>query len=261
MLIHGGQAEAGATTPVVLIHGSGPGASAWSNWRPVIGPLASERLVVAPDLFGFGATPPPPTDLNVDLWCAQVLGVIDALDLPFVDLVGNSYGGAIALRLARSRPGRIRRIALTGALSLRHEITPGLQATWSYEPSRDQMRQVLKLFAYDPSLVTDELVDQRYLATLRPGTAAAFRSAFHEPLQAVLDAACLAQEQVREIRQPTLIIHGREDRIVPVATSLALGKTLGHARVHIVERCGHWTAVEHTAELLAVLQEFLNDGS
>jgi pimeloyl-ACP methyl ester carboxylesterase len=119
------------------------------------------------------------------------------------------------------------------------------------------MRQVLELFAYDQRLVTDALVEQRYLATLRSGTASAFRSAFHEPFQDVLDSACLPEQDLRGVRQPTLIIHGREDRIVPVETSLALGTVITGARVHIIERCGHWTAVEHTDELLRLLSGFL----
>ena len=248
-----------AATPVVLIPGSGPGASAWSNWRPLIGELAGDRKVIAPDLYGFASTPAPPgMDLNVHEWSAQVIGVLDAEGIDSAHLVGNSYGAAIALHTALTHPQRIGRVALTGGISLRHAITPGLRATWSYTPSRAAMRHVLEEFAYDRALVTDSLVEQRYAATVLPGVDEAFRSAFHEPLQDALDAACHTADELSGLTQPTLIIHGREDRIIPVQTSIDLVHVIPDARLHVLGQCGHWTAVERTAELTALLRAFLS---
>jgi pimeloyl-ACP methyl ester carboxylesterase len=91
--------------PVLLIHGSGTGVSAWANWRTVMPALSRQHRVIAPDIVGFGYTDRPDDfQFTRDSWTAHLVAFVDALDLPEVLIVGNSFGGALALWLPRSTP-------------------------------------------------------------------------------------------------------------------------------------------------------------
>ncbi|TAM28985.1 MAG: alpha/beta fold hydrolase, partial [Rhodanobacter sp.] len=159
-----------AGVPLLLIHGSGPGVSAFANWRPVMPTFAERRRVVAPDMVGFGFTDRPAGyHYTMDNWVTHAIGVMDALKLQQVDLVGNSFGGALSLALAVRHPERVRRLVLMGAAGVPFKITPGLDEVWGYQPSFENMRKMMDLFAYDRALVTDELAELRYRASIRPG--------------------------------------------------------------------------------------------
>src|SRR5574343_1302321 len=150
--------DVGSGAPVMLIHGSGPGVSAWANWRQAIPALAKDRRVIAPDMVGFGYTDRPAgIQYGMDTWVQQALDLLDALGLEQVDLVGNSFGGALALALAIRAPQRVRRLVLMGSVGVPFAITPGLDAVWGYEPSVEAMDGLLHLFAYDRSLVGPDL--------------------------------------------------------------------------------------------------------
>ena len=141
--------DLGSGPPVLLIHGSGPGVSAWANWRLVMSDLARQARVVAPDMVGFGYTERPAGQrYDMDAWVAQAVGVLDALDLERTDLVGNSFGGALALALTLRHPQRVRRLVLMGSVGVPFAITPGLDAVWGYTPSFDSMRELCDLFAH-----------------------------------------------------------------------------------------------------------------
>ncbi|HNG82030.1 MAG TPA: alpha/beta fold hydrolase, partial [Burkholderiaceae bacterium] len=154
--------------PVLLVHGSGPGVSAWANWRLVMPELARSRRVLAPDMVGFGFTDRPTGQAySMDVWVQQALDLLDALELPQVDLVGNSFGGALSLALAIRAPQRVRRLVLMGSVGVPFAITPGLDAVWGYKPSLAAMKGLLDIFAYNRALVTDELAELRYQASIR----------------------------------------------------------------------------------------------
>ena len=120
----------GAGAPVLLVHGSGPGVSAWANWRTVLPALSQRLRVVAPDILGFGYTARPPgTAYGPATWLEHLLGFLDALNLSQVSVVGNSFGGALALRLAAKAPERVDRLVLMGSVGVPFAITPGLEAS------------------------------------------------------------------------------------------------------------------------------------
>ena len=119
--------DLGSGPPVLLIHGSGPGVSAWANWRLVMPELARQARVIAPDMVGFGYTERPTGQrYDMDAWVAQAVGLLDALDIERTDLVGNSFGGALALALTIRHPQRVRRLVLMGSVGVPFAITPGL---------------------------------------------------------------------------------------------------------------------------------------
>ena len=145
--------------PALLIHGSGPGVSAWANWRLVIPALARDRRVIAPDMVGFGYTDRPEgIQYNMDTWVRQALDLMDALGLEQVDLVGNSFGGALALALTIRAPKRVRRLVLMGSVGVPFPITQGLDAVWGYQPSLEAMRAAATACVASPNTNTRLLV-------------------------------------------------------------------------------------------------------
>lgn len=250
--------EAGSGAPVLFIHGSGPGVSAWANWRLVIPELAKGRRVIAPDMVGFGFTDRPAgIAYTMDTWVRQALDLLDALDLPRVDLVGNSFGGALALALATRHPERVRRLVLMGSVGAPFEITPGLDAVWGYTPSFETMRALLDIFAYSRALVTDELAQLRYQASIRPGFQESFAAMFPAPRQRWVDAMCSPEAAIRALPHQTLVVHGREDQVIPLANSLTLANWIPRAQLHVFGQCGHWTQIEHAARFSKLVADFL----
>ncbi len=244
--------------PVVLLHGSGPGVSAWANWRLNLGPLGERLEVFAPDLVGFGFTERPASaDYGLDRWRAHLLGFVDALGLERFSLVGNSFGGALALSLATTVPDRVERLVLMGSVGVPFELTPGLDAVWGYQPSPEAMRGLLDLFAFDRALVTDELAEMRYAASVRPGFQESFGAMFPAPRQRWVDAMTVPDEAIRALPHRTLVLHGREDRVIPMGNALRLLSLIDHAECHLFGECGHWTQIEHAETFNRLVGDFL----
>ena len=252
--------EAGQGPAVVLVHGSGPGVTGYANWRLTMPTLAEQFRVIAPDMVGFGYTERPSgLRCDVDLWADQVVGLLDALGLERASVVGNSFGGAIALRVAARHPERVHKLALMGSVGVPFPITEGLDAVWGYEPSVESMRRIMDLFAYDRDLISDELAEVRYRASTEPGFQESYAALFPAPRQRWVDAMVTSDEQIRAIPHETLVIHGREDRIIPLATSLRLAELIDGAQLHVFGHCGHWTQIEWSAAFNRLLAGFLAD--
>lgn len=245
---------------VLLIHGSGPGVSAWANWRLTIPALSTHFRVIAPDVVGFGYTERTVASYDLQTWTAHVVGVLDALGIDRAHVVGNSFGGSLALSLAIHHPDRVRRLGLMGAVGLDFPITPGLDAVWGYEPSVESMAELLRIFTATPAPGLQELAELRYQASIRPGVQEAYAAMFPAPRQRWVEALAHPEGQVASISAPTMIFHGREDRVIPLATSLRLFELIPDAQLHLFGQCGHWTQVEHTDDFNRILTDFLLGG-
>lgn len=261
-LIDVGPGETGASVgypPVLLLHGSGPGVTAAANWRPVIPVLSGNHRVLAPDQLGFGGTATgEPRTYGRRAWTEHALALLDTLGVGTVDIIGNSMGGAVALSIARARPHAVRRIVLMGSMGVAMALPAGLNTIWGYTPGVPQMREVIGVFAHDRRLITDELVELRYQASLRPQVRASWQAMFPEPRQRWVDDLALSGAELASVGVPVLLVHGRDDRVVPWRVSSAqLIDLLPDARLHVLSGCGHWTMIEKTAEFLAVVQPFL----
>ena len=248
----------GKGAPVVLLHGSGPGVSAWANWRLVIPRLAENLRVIAPDIVGFGFTERP-DDIRYDMetWLEHALGFLDAMEVDQAHVIGNSFGGSLAVALAIHAPERVSRLVLMGSVGLEFELTEGLDLTWGYTPSIENMRRLLDLFAYDRSLVNDELARLRYEASIRPGVQESYAAMFPAPRQDGIRKICSSEADVRNIEHETLIIHGRDDRIIPVSVSEHLFRCIKNSQLHIFGNCGHWTQIEHNRRFNQLVSDFL----
>lgn len=250
--------EAGEGFPVVLIHGSGPGVTAYANWRFTVPYLGQNFRAVAPDMAGFGYTERKPgVEYTLDFWVAHLVGFLDALEIEKAHFVGNSFGGALTLALAARHPERIERMVLMGAAGLPFEITKGLDKVWGYEPSLEAMRGVMDYFAYDQSLVNEDLIRSRYEASMRPGYHDSYSSMFPAPRQRHVDRLATPEEVVEALPHRALIIHGREDLVIPVENSLRLSRLIQRSELHVFGQCGHWTQIEKKDRFNALVREFL----
>jgi 2-hydroxymuconate-semialdehyde hydrolase len=251
----------GAGDPVLLLHGSGPGVSAWANWRLTIPGLSERFTVIAPDVVGFGYTErPADVSYDLDTWVAHAVGVLDALGIDRANVVGNSFGGALAQALAIRHPHRVGRLVLMGSIGVPFTITPGLEAVWAYEPSVAAMESLLDLFAYDRGLTGPDLARLRYEASIRPGVQEAYRAMFPAPRQLALDALTHRLEDIARITAPTLIVHGRDDQVIPVQNAIDLLHLIDDSQLHVFGRCGHWTQIEHAAAFTSLVIDFLSRG-
>lgn len=253
--------EAGSGAPVVLLHGSGPGVSAWANWRLNLGPLSSRFHVLAPDVVGYGATERP-ADIRYSLrsWTDHVWRFLDAMGLERVSVIGNSLGGRIALAMAEDHPQRLDRLVLMGAPGVGMSVTDGLKALRAYEPSMAAMRDLLTTyFAVDKSIITEDLVRDRYEASAAPGAHESYRAMFFDPRHAGNELG-ITEEQVAAVHLPVLLVHGREDKVVPVEVAWNMVRLLPDADLRVFARCGHWTQIERAADFNAEVTHFLATG-
>ena len=253
--------EAGEGEALFLLHGSGPGVSGWSNWAKTMPAFSDRWRVIAPDIAGFGFTElKDDVKYDIKLWVAHLVDIMDALDIDKASFVGNSFGGALAIGLAVFAPERVKRLVLLGTPAGEFVQTAGLRGAWEYEPSLDNMRDLMALFPFDQALITPELVQSRYEASARPGAQAALRKLIPQPnpdgetIVKGFPAAALAK-----ITAPTLVVHGREDRVVPPQCGLLIANSVPNADLHLFGRCGHWVQAEQPRRFVALVRDFLSE--
>ena len=243
---------------MLLLHGSGPGVSGWANWRPTIPALIRQYRVIVPDLLGFGYTEPARGQkYSMALWHDHLLAFMDALGIAKASVLGNSFGGALALRLAAESGARVDKLVLNGPAGLNFPITDALKAAWGYEPSIANMRALMELFAYDSNLISDGLAALRYAASVRGHVPESYRAMFMPPRQEMLEELSTDTDRLRKLQHRALIIHGREDRFVPLASSLELNGMIKNSDLYVFGCCGHWVQTEQAERFNRVVMEFL----
>ncbi|MCZ4342869.1 alpha/beta fold hydrolase [Sphingomonadaceae bacterium G21617-S1] len=254
--------ELGQGDPLVLIHGGGPGASGISNYRRNVEALAAGRRVIVVDLPGYGNSPSRPIgDGLYDTFAEAMLGLLDALQIERASFVGNSLGGGTTLSLALTAPDRVDKMVLMGpggGLPLGPFPTEGLLRMLTFYdgdgPSREKLERVLDLLVFDRSLITPDLVDERYAACIRPDVLA------NPPLKGrganPLDD--LWRRPLYSLTHPTLILWGREDRVLPWDAGIALMKSLPNSELHIFPQTGHWVQWERHDQFNQMVANFLD---
>ena len=251
--------DVGSGYPVVFLHGSGPGVTAWANWNKIFPLLQNEYRVIAPDMAGFGFTEREEDPVySMNNWVQQTIDFFDALGIEKANLVGNSFGGALALSMAIKYPERVNKLVLMGSMGVSFPITYGLDKVWGYTPSEANMEELLEIFTYNHGFATKELVKTRYESSMQPGFQESFSAMFPAPRQKGVEGMAGNQNYIRNIPHQTLIIHGREDRVIPLQTSLDLLQLINNAQLHVFGKCGHWTQIEHTAEFAELLRNFFS---
>lgn len=259
----------GNPVPVILLHGSGPGVSALSNWRDTLPALAEGGVYdcIAPDLYGFGESqhpqdPPRGVRQWLDLWVEQVVALTDRLGLEQPALIGNSMGGIVALHLLHRQPARFSRAVLMGSVGGKSRVTRELQRGWGFyrEPSKEQMAKKIRGFVYDPSILEDsieQIVDERWEVAMRTENKRSHEAMFPGDLQEHLDSLALSDDALRDIVHPILLLHGREDQNVPVETSFYLDERLPNSQLHVLSKCAHWVQIERADAFVCLARNFL----
>ena len=246
--------DTGTGPALLLLHGTAPGTTAEGNFSRLVPALEGYR-VLAPDLLGFGASPMP-LDFNYgpELWSRQAWQILDDRGIERVAVVGNATGARIALTMALARPSRVR-----GLILLSTRVTPTSSSAQAllraYTPSLEAMERLLReCFATDPALVTPEVVRQRYEASARPGA--------HEAMQRVFAGLAaagpgLTDGDLASVTAPVMLLHGREDRVVPADDGIRMAALLPHADLHLLGGTGHWLQIERAATVNALITDFL----
>jgi 2-hydroxymuconate-semialdehyde hydrolase len=249
--------DVGEGYPTVFLHGSGPGVTAWANWNKLFPLLKGDVRILAPDMVGFGFTERPADPVyTMNNWVRQTIDFFDAMKIEKANLVGNSFGGALALSMAIKYPERINKLVLMGSMGVSFPITYGLDKVWGYTPSLANMEELLELFTYDHSNATPALIRTRYESSMQPGFQESFSSMFPAPRQQGVEGMAGNEHYIRNIPHETLIVHGREDRVIPLDNSYRLLQMIPNAQLHVFGKCGHWTQIEHTAEFADLLRGF-----
>lgn len=251
--------EAGSGSPVVLLHGSGPGVTAWQNWQRIIPRLAERHRVIAPDIVGFGFSLKPDGEKpGIKLWLSHLIGILDALEVGPAVLVGNSFGGALALAMMARHSERARALVLMGTPAGEFEQTAGLADSYSFEPTIENMGTMLRRFPFDPSFVTEEMVAERHAVARHNAGLETIRQLQPRPTDgkpAIVRGVPL--DQLDAIRLPTLILHGREDRIIPLDVALRVHRHIAQSQLHVFGQCGHWVQLEREDAFVTQLEAFL----
>ncbi|MCD4535129.1 alpha/beta fold hydrolase [Nocardioides sp. cx-169] len=254
----------GGGLPLVMLHGGGPGASAWSNFGSALPGFAAKFRTLLVDQPGFGGSDKPPVVGNFYRHAADhVVALLDELGIERVHLLGNSLGGGTAMRLTLTYPDRVGRLVLMGpgglSLNLFHaDPTEGVQRLMDFgaSPTREALRAFISTMVVDQSLVTDELVEERFADATAPGAQEAMRSmgmSFWSPETA--EDGMLWREAHR-LRKPTLLTWGREDRVNPLDGAMAALKLIPRASLHVFPNCGHWAQIEAADEFREVATAF-----
>jgi 2-hydroxymuconate-semialdehyde hydrolase len=254
--------EGSGKEKMILIHGSGPGVSAFANWRLVIPRLSESLHLFAPDIVGFGETDKLSKDeYTLDLWVGHLIGFIEAVSDEPVYLVGNSFGGALSLHVAHRRPDLVKKLILMGSVGVQHKISYGLDRVWGYEPSLQSMRELIELFSYNENAAkNEELVRMRYEASIKPESKEAFAAMFFDSRQERLDELALPDEEIKKINTETLLFHGLNDQVIVFEdTSYKLIQLLPHAELHLFNECGHWTQIEKTDPFINHILAFIKN--
>lgn len=256
--------EAGSGHPMILLHGSGPGATGLGNFAANIPALAARFHVFAVDAPGWGGSDPV-AFRDSDHMSAHV-AFMDALGIERAALVGNSMGGVTATLLAARHPERVSHLIPMGSASLPYGRlfsaagpTEGIKALFAAyaDPTASSMRQLCDVMMFDASPDRlDELAELRLAAALaNPVHLANF-------LEGIPQGGPISEwftvDDLRGITAPTLLIHGRDDRVVPYEHSLELLAIIPDSRLVLLNRCGHWAMVEHAAEFDRLVVDFVS---
>ncbi len=265
--------EAGSGPTVVMLHGGGPGASGLPNYSRNIDALAAHFRVIVPDMPGYGRSAKGVDQADPFGYLADTMrGLVDELGVDTAHFVGNSYGGAAALRLAVDTPDRVDKLVLMGPGGIgttRSVPTAGLKSLLSYYtgagPSRDKLAAFIRRYlVYDGASVPDELIDVRYRASIDPEVVADPPLRRPSGLMAprTLWRMDLTRDRrLRDLMTPTLVLWGRDDKVNRPTGGPMLLNLLPNAQLVMTSHTGHWMQWERAELFNQMVVDFLRPDS
>ncbi|MEU6141074.1 alpha/beta fold hydrolase [Streptomyces sp. NPDC047081] len=259
-------AETGEGPPVLLLHGGGPGASGVSNYSRNIAELAKQYRVVVPDLPGYGRSSKGVDGADPFGHLADgIRGSMDRLGLDRAHLVGNSYGGACALRLALDTPDRVDRMVLMGPGGIgttRALPTPGLNSLLNYYsgdgPSRLKLERFIRThLVFNAADVPDSVIDARYRDSIDPEVVAAPPLRRPKSLRALWKMDFTRDPRLSRLPVPTLVLWGAADKVNRPSGGAMLAERLPDCDLYLVANTGHWVQFERAALFNRLCADFL----
>jgi pimeloyl-ACP methyl ester carboxylesterase len=251
-------------TPVILVHGLG---GFIENWGNNIGPLAENHRVYALDLKGFGRADKTPVLRDLDELITFIGDFMNAMNIDKASLIGNSLGGGLALSFAIQFPQRVNKLVLVDNAGMGKEVISSfkiislpLVGEILARPSLKGTTRLLKSIIFDASLVTDEVVKKAFIINTLPGAKRALLTTARAGIDIRGQRAKLTRQTLEgaaKIAVPTLIIWGRQDRIIPVAHAQIAVKTIPGSRLQIFDSCGHMPMWEKPDEFNKLVMDFL----
>ncbi|AYE93617.1 2-hydroxy-6-ketonona-2,4-dienedioic acid hydrolase [Mycobacterium paragordonae] len=263
-------AEIGTGMPVVLLHGGGPGASGVTNYARNIDALARRFRVIVPDMPGYGrSTKTLDQSDPFGSLADSIRGLLDQLGVEAAHLVGNSYGGAAALRLALDTPDRVAKLVLMGPGGIgttRALPTAGLKSLLSYYggdgPSREKLANFIRTYlVYESDSVPDALIDLRYEASIDPEVVASPPLRRPSGLRTLWRMDLTRDARLRHLQTPTLVLWGRDDKVNRPAGGPMLLNMMPNAELVMTSHTGHWLQWERAELFNDLVHEFLQSDS
>lgn len=261
--------EQGSGPPVLMLHGGGPGASGMSNYSRNVDALAHHFRVLVPDMPGYGRSS---KDINAmdpfgDI-ASTMSAMLDALDIPSAHVIGNSLGGAVALRLALEQPDKVDRLVLMGPGGIgmaQGKPTPGLLRLLTYYsgegPTYEKLSEFIKNdLVFDASSISEDMLRERFESSTDPAVVANPPLRMPQDPEAFKRMDFLLNPHLANFDHPTLILWGQEDRVNPSSAGPALQAKLPAADLFLFSRTGHWVQWERADEFNATVAAFLCGG-
>lgn len=224
---------------IVLLHGLGDSAETWARVMPR---LARGRRVLAPDLAGFGRTPAPREGMRLSVLVRYLAGLLESLGVEKAIVVGNSLGGAVAIRYAAENPDRVERLFLLNSAGLLNEVPPELEPG-TREEARELVRITFGPEARTPRFFLDDLVR----SSRDPARRAYIRS--DEPTD--------VREDLGRVGAPTTIIWGEQDRLIPPDHGAALRDGIAGSELILLPGVAHLPQIQASERVLEIMAERL----
>lgn len=248
--------ELGEGTPILFLHGSGTGVTAAANWWLNLPELSEHGRCIAIDSIGYGQSiAADDVQYGIKEWVRHAVRVLDALGIEKTWIVGNSLGGWLAFQFALDYPERLLGIVSMGTGGAK--LTQALKGHSNPNLTEEGIRDTLELFVVNKELVTDELVSLRYKSALNDTAS--------DRLKAVVSARDrdrnelpLDFERLAKLDIPVLLVHGVQDRVIPVSRTWDILNTVPNADAHIFSQCGHWSQVERADEFNEVVGSYID---
>jgi 4,5:9,10-diseco-3-hydroxy-5,9,17-trioxoandrosta-1(10),2-diene-4-oate hydrolase len=256
--MHYHEAGSGERGVVLFVHGSGPGASGWSNFKGNYPFLAEQGYrTIVPDTMGYGySTKPEDGAFSLDDVAEQYKALLDSLGVERATVIGNSQGGAIAITMALNYPELVDRLVLMapGGLETRETymemegIKAMIRVLYKEGISKETMRKVFKLQLHDESKITDEVIEERFQVamTQHRDNIARIRVANQE-------------DRLSEIHCPVLCFWGANDKFCPSSGAAKIAGRCANSRTMLISSCGHWVMVEYAKLFNGLTLRFLDD--
>ena len=259
--------EAGDGPPLLLLHGSGPGVTGWRNFRGNLPVLAENFRCLVLEFPGFGIS----DDTGGHPMFAAggaVTRFLDGLGIGQAAVIGNSMGGIVGAQFAIAHPERVSRLVTVGGVGT-NVFSPGpsegirLLMQFTDDPTRERLVAWLRSMVFDPALVTEEMIAERWELATAPGTLESARrmygsAAFAATAKAARDSGAPPYwAMLHKLTAPTLLTWGRDDRVSPVDMAILPMRAIPRAELHIFPSCGHWVMIEQKAAWESAVLAFL----